>query len=89
LLEVQAGALWVTVPVQVCVALPFAPSAVTGTPPWLQATATGAPLPAPQGTVPPTQGKVSVTVRLAAGLVEPFVTEKSHEYEASADTVAP
>jgi hypothetical protein len=36
---VQAGAVSVTLPVQVSVAEPFGPSVVTGLPPWLQETA--------------------------------------------------
>jgi hypothetical protein len=51
----QAGVVSVTLPVQVSVGLPSAPSAVTGEPPWVQST---------EDVVPPGKGTVLVTARL-------------------------
>ena len=53
----EGGAVSLTLPVQVSVAVPFGPSVVTGEPapgPWRQGTATG---------VPPGKGTVFVTER--------------------------
>ena len=75
-LEVQAGAVSSTLPVQVSVPLPLAPSVVTGLPLWVQGTAVG---------VPPVQvgksghGTVFATARLVMLLLgSRFRTEKVH-----------
>src|SRR5437773_365916 len=67
----QAGAISSTLPVQVSVAVPLAPSVVTGLPPWLQAV---------DVVVPPGKGTVFVTERLMTVLAgSRFVTENVHE----------
>src|SRR5438105_3697161 len=55
----QAGAISSTLPVQVSVAVPLAPSVVTGLPPWLHGV---------DVVVPPGNGTVFVTVTLITSL---------------------
>jgi hypothetical protein len=66
----QAGAVSLTVPVQVSVAVPLAPSVVTGLPPWLQTV---------DVVGPPGNGTWLVTARLTTVLFgSRFVTENVH-----------
>src|SRR5260221_501260 len=70
-LKPQAGAVSLTVPVQVSVAVPLAPSVVTGLPLWLHGV---------DVVVPPGNGTVFVTARLMTVLPgSRFVTENVHE----------
>src|SRR5438552_13993025 len=70
-LDPQGGATSLTAPVQVSVAVPLAPSVVTGLPPWLQTV---------DVVVPPGKGTVFVTERLMTVLAgSRFVTENVHE----------
>ena len=67
----QAGAVSFTLPVQVSVAVPLAPSVVTGLPPWLQTV---------DVVGPPGKGTWLVTARLMTVLFgSRFVTENVHE----------
>src|SRR5258706_6282873 len=69
-LKPQAGAVSLTVPVQVSVAVPLAPSVVTGLPLWLHGV---------DVVVPPGNGTVFVTARLMTVLPgSRFVTENVH-----------
>ena len=69
-LEPQGGAISSTLPVQVSVAVPLAPSVVTGLPPWLHGV---------DVVVPPGNGTVFVTERLMTVLPgSRFVTENVH-----------
>ena len=68
--EPQGGATSSTAPVQVSVAVPLAPSVVTGLPPWVQTW---------DVVVPPGNGTVFVTARLTTVLAgSRFVTENVH-----------
>src|SRR6266446_8131410 len=69
-LDPQGGATSSTAPMQVSVAVPLAPSVVTGLPPWVQTW---------DVVVPPGNGTVFVTERLMTVLAgSRFVTENVH-----------
>ncbi len=69
-LDPQGGATSSTAPMQVSVAVPLAPSVVTGLPPWVQTW---------DVVVPPGNGTVFVTERLMTVLPgSRFVTENVH-----------
>src|SRR5258706_13503184 len=69
-LDPQGGATSSTLPMQVSVAVPLAPSVVTGLPPWVQTC---------DVVVPPGNGTVFVTERLMTELAgSRFVTENVH-----------
>src|SRR5258706_581936 len=76
--EPQGGATSSTAPVQVSVAVPLAPSVVTGLPPWLQTV---------DVVVPPGKGTVFVTARLITLLPgSRFETLNVHVIPAPGDT---